>query len=57
MSEDRNAAERIVDCLVEAGIDHFFGMPGGSVMEIYKALHGRDAEIRPIVPRDEQTAS
>jgi len=57
MSEDRNAAERIVDCLVEAGIDHFFGMPGGSVMEIYKALHGREAEIRPIVPRDEQTAS
>ena len=57
MSEDRNAAERIVDCLVEAGIDHFFGMPGGSVMEIYKALHGREAEIRPIVPRDEQAAS
>ena len=26
-------------------------------MEIYKALHGREDEIRAIVPRDEQTAS
>jgi acetolactate synthase-1/2/3 large subunit len=54
---DRIAAERIVDCLVEAGIDHFFGLPGGATMEIYKALHGRESEIRPVVPRDEQTAS
>jgi acetolactate synthase-1/2/3 large subunit len=53
----KSAAERIVDCLVEAGIGHFFGMPGGATMEIYKALHGREDEIRAIVPRDEQTAS
>ncbi|MBO6785119.1 MAG: thiamine pyrophosphate-binding protein, partial [Alphaproteobacteria bacterium] len=57
MSEAQTAAERIVDCLVETGIDHFFGLPGGATMEIYKALHGRESEIRPIVPRDEQTAS
>ncbi len=54
---DAPAAERIVNALVEAGIDHFFGLPGGATMEIYKALHGREGEIRPIVPRDEQTAS
>jgi acetolactate synthase-1/2/3 large subunit len=54
---DKIAAERIVDCLVEAGITHFFGLPGGATMEIYKALHGREDEIRAIVPRDEQTAS
>ena len=54
---DRIAAERIVDCLVEAGITHFFGLPGGAAMEIFKALHGREDEIRAIVPRDEQTAS
>ncbi len=57
MSAEKVAAEHIVDCLVEAGIDHFFGLPGGATMEIYKALHGRESEIRPIVPRDEQTAS
>jgi acetolactate synthase-1/2/3 large subunit len=54
---DKPAAERIVDCLVEAGISHFFGLPGGAVMEIYKALHGRQDAITAIVPRDEQTAS
>jgi len=54
---DKVAAERIVDCLVEAGITHLFGLPGGATMEIYKALHGREDEIRAIVPRDEQTAS
>lgn len=52
-----HAADRIIDVLIEAGITHFFGIPGGSTMELYKALHGREAEIRPIVPRDEQTAS
>lgn len=54
---DKVAAERIVDCLVEAGIGHFFGLPGGATMEIYKALYGREDEIKAIVPRDEQTAS
>jgi acetolactate synthase I/II/III large subunit len=54
---DKIAAERIVDCLVEAGIAHLFGLPGGATMEIYKALHGREDAIQAIVPRDEQTAS
>ena len=54
---DKVAAERIIDCLVEAGIGHFFGLPGGATMELYKALYGREDEIQTIVPRDEQTAS
>jgi acetolactate synthase-1/2/3 large subunit len=54
---DKTAAERIADCLIEAGITHFFGLPGGATMEIFKALHGRDDEIKVVVPRDEQTAS
>lgn len=43
--------------MVEAGIGHFFGLPGGATIEIYKALYGREDEIKAIVPRDEQTAS
>jgi len=54
---ERVAAERIVDCLIEAGTEHFFGLPGGATMDIYRALHDRQDEIRAIVPRDEQTAS
>lgn len=54
---DRTAAERIVDCLIEAGTKHFFGLPGGATMDIYRALHDRQDRIQAIVPRDEQTAS
>ena len=53
----RVASDMIVDVLVEAGITHMFGLPGGNTMEIWKALHGREHEIRAVVPRDEQTAS
>ncbi len=56
MSE-KLAAEHIVDCIIETGIGHFFGLPGGATMEIYKALHDRQDKIQAIVPRDEQTAS
>ncbi len=51
------AAERIVDAVVETGIGHFFGLPGGATMEIYKALQDRQDRIQAIVSRDEQTAS
>ncbi|HCP01244.1 MAG TPA: acetolactate synthase, partial [Rhodospirillaceae bacterium] len=54
---DRTAAERIVSCLIEAGTEHLFGLPGGATMDIFRALHDRQDEIRAIVPRDEQTAS
>lgn len=53
----RAAADMIVDVLAEAGIGFFFGLPGGSTMELYKALHGRESQIKVVVPRDEQTAS
>ncbi|HYF17748.1 MAG TPA: thiamine pyrophosphate-binding protein [Ramlibacter sp.] len=53
----RSASDRVVDVLVEAGITHLFGLPGGNTMELWKALHGREHQVRAIVPRDEQTAS
>ncbi len=57
LAEVATAADRIVDVLVDSGATHLFGLPGGATMEIYKALHGRENQIRPIVARDEQTAS
>jgi thiamine pyrophosphate-dependent acetolactate synthase large subunit-like protein len=44
----QHAADRIVDGLIKAGITHSFGLPDGSTMELYKALHGRDAQLRPV---------
>jgi len=53
----RAASDKIIDVLVESGITHMFGVPGGNTMELWKALHGREHQIRAVVPRDEQTAS
>ena len=50
-------AEKIVDILIEVGIRHLFGIPGGLVMNIFDAMHDRQDQIMPIVARDEQTAS
>ena len=54
---DRTVGSMLVDVLRDAGITHVFGLPGGNTMEFWAALHGREHELRPIVPRDEQTAS
>jgi acetolactate synthase-1/2/3 large subunit len=53
----RAVPDLLVDVLVDAGITHVFGLPGGNTMEFWKALHGREHQIRAIVPRDEQTAA
>jgi acetolactate synthase-1/2/3 large subunit len=55
--ESRPASDMVVDVLVQAGITHMFGLPGGYVIDLFKALHGRENEIKAVVPRDEQTAS
>lgn len=34
----RAAAQRIVDALLEAGVDTFFGVPGGPIMPLFDAL-------------------
>jgi len=52
-----NGAEGIVDVLIDAGITHFFGIPGGAVIDILNAMYDRQDRIKPIVARDEQAAS
>ena len=51
------AAEIITDILVEAGIDHVFGMPGGATMFIFDALHDKRDKIRTVLARQEGSAS
>ncbi len=52
-----HAAEKVVDILIDAGITHLFGVPGGFVINIYDAMYDRQDGLRPIVARDEQAAS
>ena len=48
-----SAKEIMVDILIEAGIDHVFGMPGGSAMFLFDALFDRRDRIRTVLARHE----
>lgn len=49
-------AEIIVQSLIEEGVEHLFGYPGGAVLHIYDALH-RQEELQHILVRHEQAAT
>ena len=48
-------AERLLDTLVDLGVDTVFGYPGGAVLPLYDALHG-EPRLRHILVRHEQAA-
>ncbi len=38
-----SGADMVVRSLIDEGVDHIFGYPGGSVLDIYDALHQKKA--------------
>lgn len=52
---EKSGAELLLDALEEQGVEVIFGYPGGAVLPIYDALHGRDT-IRHVLVRHEQGA-
>lgn len=48
------AAEAIIKCFYEEGVEVVFGYPGGAVLPIYEAL--RQSNIRHVLVRHEQAA-
>ena len=51
------ANEKICDVLVEAGIDHVFGIPGGATFSVFHALFDKQDKIKVILTRHEQSAA
>jgi acetolactate synthase-1/2/3 large subunit len=51
------ANEVVADILVEAGIDHVFGVPGGATLFLYDALLDKQDQIRTVVARHEGGAA
>ncbi len=47
----------MVDVLVEAGIDHAFGIPGGISMFLFEEIYKRKEQIKTIVARHEGAAA
>lgn len=50
-----SGASMIVRSLIDEGVKHIFGYPGGSVLDIYDALHQK-SDIEHILVRHEQAA-
>ena len=50
-----SGASMIVRSLIDEGVKHIFGYPGGSVLDIYDALHEK-SDIDHILVRHEQAA-
>ncbi|MEL0630974.1 thiamine pyrophosphate-binding protein, partial [Psychromonas aquatilis] len=50
-----SGAEMVVRSLQDEGINHIFGYPGGSVLDIYDAIYQSD-EIEHFLVRHEQAA-
>ncbi len=50
-----SGADMVVRSLIDQGVKHIFGYPGGSVLDIYDALHEK-GDIEHILVRHEQAA-
>lgn len=53
---EETVAEIVVDCLTAGGVDHVFGLPGTTIMDLIDAL-GRRSGIRYLSVRHEQGAA
>ena len=51
------ACQQMCEVLIEAGIDHVFGIPGGGTGPLFNAIHDHRDKIRFILTRHEQSAS
>ena len=51
------AAELVCDVLIEAGVDHVFGIPGGGTLPVWDALVDRKDKIRCVLARHEGGAA
>ena len=41
-----SGAEMVVQSLIEESVEQIFGYPGGSVLDIYDALHAKTDQIK-----------
>ncbi|NLS12365.1 acetolactate synthase 3 large subunit [Vibrio sp. SM6] len=52
-----SGAEMVVQSLIEEQVEQIFGYPGGSVLDIYDALHEKTSQIKHVLVRHEQAAT
>ncbi|HCH6233371.1 acetolactate synthase 3 large subunit [Vibrio parahaemolyticus] len=57
MTARLSGAEMVVQSLIEENVEQIFGYPGGSVLDIYDALHAKTDQIKHVLVRHEQAAT
>jgi acetolactate synthase-1/2/3 large subunit len=54
--KDMTGAEMVIEALVDQGVEHIFGYPGGAVLPIYDALFQQSNRLQHVLVRHEQGA-
>ena len=54
--KEMTGAEMVIEALVDQGVQHIFGYPGGAVLPIYDALFQQSNRLQHILVRHEQGA-
>src|SRR5215510_706090 len=55
MAQEMSGAEMVIQALVDQGVQHIFGYPGGAVLPIYDAMFQQE-KLKHILVRHEQGA-
>jgi acetolactate synthase-1/2/3 large subunit len=55
MAQEMSGAEMVIQALVDQGVQHIFGYPGGAVLPIYDAMFNQE-KLKHILVRHEQGA-
>ena len=50
-------AQKIAETLIDIGVDHVFGIPGGATGAIYNSLFDKQDKVKVILARHKQSAS
>src|SRR3954464_5875805 len=56
MTKEMTGADMVIEALVDQGVEHIFGYPGGAVLPIYDALFQQSNRLRHVLVRHEQGA-
>jgi acetolactate synthase-1/2/3 large subunit len=57
LTTERMAVREACEQLIQGGVDHVFGIPGGCTVQLYNVLGDYESQVRLILTRHEQSAA
>ena len=56
MAQEMSGAEMVIQALLDQGVQHIFGYPGGAVLPIYDEMFKQQNRLKHVLVRHEQGA-